>query len=98
MTTCRAMSSRSMTTRRQLKGTPPVTDQNANDKYDVTKIIVLSGWSLTIAVCLVIIGAAVYTSLQPESTPGPLKEWAGMCLGFLLGSFVGLVKDFIKVG
>lgn len=66
---------------------------------DVAQIVVLSGWSLTILACFVIIGGAVYLAIaHPTTDMGPLKEWGGTCLGFLLGSFVTLVKDYIKVG
>jgi hypothetical protein len=71
-------------------------DDNSKDRFDIAKIIVLSGWSLTILVCLVVIGMAVYSMTFHSDVAAPLKEWGGMCLGFLLGSFVSLVKDFIK--
>lgn len=75
-----------------------MSSEDANAQADVAQIVVLSGWSLTILVCLTIIGAAVYATMAHQGTDiGPLKEWAGMCLGFLLGSFVSLVKDYIKV-
>ena len=58
--------------------------------------VVLSGWSLTLLVCIAVIGAAIYMSLTKGSIDAPVKDWASTCLGFLFGAFVGLVKDFIK--
>ena len=72
-------------------------DTNANERFDIAKIVVLSGWSLTIVTCLAIIGSATYLLVSKVSIDGPLKEWASTCLGFLFGTFVSLVKDFIKV-
>lgn len=66
-----------------------------SDRYDTTKVVILSGWSLTVGVCLLIISAAVFSATHAGVLDPDLKNWAGMCLGFLFGSFVGLVKDFI---
>ena len=71
-------------------------DDQSNSRFDVAKIVVLSGWSLTILACLVVIMGAVYAAFQTTDPLTPLKEWAAMCLGFLLGAFVSLVKDFIR--
>jgi hypothetical protein len=73
-----------------------MTDDENNARFDVAKIVVLSGWSLTILACLVVIMGAVYAAFQTADPLAPLKEWASMCLGFLLGAFVTLVKDFIR--
>lgn len=67
------------------------------DTRDTVKIVILSGWSLTLLVCLTIIGAAIYKALADPNME-PLKQWAGMCLGFLLGSFVSMVKDYTTKG
>jgi len=68
----------------------------ASERFDVSKLVVLSGWSLTLLVCISVIGAAIYMSLTKGSIDAPVKDWASTCLGFLFGAFVGLVKDFIK--
>lgn len=74
-----------------------MTDTTDVQKFDIARIVVLSGWSLSLMVCLTIISAAVYQLVtHPGLDIGALKEWAGLCLGFLLGNFVSLVKDFIK--
>jgi len=71
-------------------------DDNSNERFDIAKIVVLSGWSLNVLTCLTIIGAATYMVVTGKPIDGPLKEWASMCLGFLFATFVPLVKDFIS--
>lgn len=79
--------------------TDAAVDPTLNQRFDIAKLVVLSGWSMTVIVCLTIISAAVSQLVfHPGVELGSLKEWAGMCLGFLLGNFVSLVKDFIKEG
>lgn len=74
-----------------------MTEEDTKARADIAKIVVLSGWALTILVCVGVIGTATNAFLtNPRADIGPLKEWAGMCLGFLFGSFVSLVKDYIK--
>ena len=70
-------------------------DTNANERFDIAKVVVLSGWSLTILVCISVIGTAIYMSLAKSSIDAPVKEWASTCLGFLFGAFLSLVKYFI---
>jgi hypothetical protein len=72
-----------------------MTEETDAKRFDTAQMVVMSGWSLTILVCLCIIGAAVYQAVFMGPIESALKDWAGMCLGFLLGSFVSLVKDFI---
>lgn len=67
---------------------------NTDDRYNIAKIIVLSGWALTLMVCFVIIIGAVYQTLT-GTLDDALKGWAQLSLGFLFGSFVALVKDFM---
>jgi hypothetical protein len=70
---------------------------NESERFDIAKVVVLSGWSLTILVCIAIIGSATYLVVRNGSVDGPLKEWASTCLGFLFATFVSMVKDFIKI-
>ena len=70
-------------------------DPTSSERFDIAKVVVLSGWSLTILVCMVVIGAALWLAIK-SGEMATLKEWAGLCLGFLLGAFVTLVKDFIR--
>jgi hypothetical protein len=72
-------------------------DTNENERFDIAKVVVLSGWSLVLLVCIAIIGSATYLVAKNGSVDGPLKEWASTCLGFLFATFVSFVKDFIKI-
>jgi hypothetical protein len=67
--------------------------ENEDERFDLARIVVLSGWILTLLVCA---GIILATLLQ-ENPQGPLKEMAATCLGFLFGSFATIVKDFIKM-
>lgn len=71
------------------------TDDNGNERFDVAKVVILSGWSLSLLTCFAVIAAAIFLAVTGKPIDGPLKEWSGMCLGFLLATFVPLVKDFI---
>jgi hypothetical protein len=66
------------------------------ERFDIAKLVVLSGWSLTVLACLLIIAASTYMTISAKSIEGPLKEWGGTCLGFLFGSFMSLLKDFLN--
>jgi hypothetical protein len=73
-----------------------MSEDKSNERFDIAKFVVLSGWSLNVMTCLTIIGAATYCVVTGKAIDGPLKEWASMCLGFLFATFVPLVKDFIS--
>ncbi len=66
------------------------------DRYDVSKIIILSGWSLALLTCVTVVTAAVYQALTIGKVEDNLKGWVGMCLVFLFTNFVPIVKDFIS--
>jgi hypothetical protein len=67
-----------------------------NERFDIAKVVVLSGWSLTLLACLTVIGAAVYSLAVHRSIDPALEKWATLCFGFLFGSISALVKDFIS--
>ena len=67
-----------------------------SDRYDVTKIVILSGWSLALLTCVTVIAAAVYQAVTAGTVEVNLKGWVGMCLLFLFTNFLPLVKDFIS--
>jgi hypothetical protein len=69
-----------------------MTEHNEDDKFDIARIVILSGWILTIVAC----AAVIITALLQEAPTSPIKDWAATCLGFLFGSFASMVKDFIK--
>jgi hypothetical protein len=68
----------------------------AAERFDTAKVVALSGWALTLFVCVVLIGAAAWRLAAGMPLDDTLKQWAGMALGFLFGNGVlGLVKDFV---
>lgn len=71
-------------------------DENSNERFDVTKVVILSGWSLALLTCVAVIAAAVYLILIGKPVDGPLKDWSMMCLAFLFTNFLPVVKDFIS--
>ena len=62
-----------------------------------TKLIILSGWFLTILVAVIILSTSmVMMVMYPEvPLPKPLSEWGSIVLGFLFGSFVNIVSNVI---
>jgi hypothetical protein len=70
-------------------------DDNADDRYNIAKIIVLSGWALTLLVCWATIIGTVWLILRGHPVDDTLKGFAQTSFGFLFGSFVALVKDFM---
>jgi hypothetical protein len=66
------------------------------DRYDVAKIVILSGWALTLLTCFAIVGVAAYSLIVYRTIDEALKGFATLCLGFLFGSIPTMVKDFLK--
>lgn len=66
----------------------------AADRYDVSKIIVISGWAITLAVVVITIMASLYLMFMGHEVPSPLKEWGGMAYGFLFGNLATLIMNF----
>lgn len=62
----------------------------------MVKAIVLSGWVLSLVVILSILVTTMYFLISGQAVPDILREWAGICLGFLFGTFMGMVKDYIE--
>lgn len=69
-----------------------------NDRYDVAKAIILSGWALTLLTCFAVIGVAVYCLIVNRTIDDTLKGFATLCMGFLFGNIPTLVKDFTGNG
>jgi hypothetical protein len=69
----------------------------AKERSGAVQAIILSGWALSALTAFVIVIGAVYSLVfSPDhSCPPVLREWAGMTLGFLFGTFMTMVKDFI---
>lgn len=73
-------------------------DNTSKKRFEITRFVVLSGWIVTIVICAILVLASTYmTVILKTEPPSPLKDHAGLALGFLFGSFVGLVKDFIQI-
>jgi hypothetical protein len=51
-------------------------ESDASERFDVSKLVVLSGWSLTLLVCIAVIGTAVYMSVTKNSIDAPIKASA----------------------
>jgi hypothetical protein len=70
-------------------------DDQASERFDIAKTVVLSGWALTLLVCVMLIGAAAWCLASGRPIDDALKQWAGTALGFLFGTGAAMVKDFI---
>lgn len=73
--------------------TAPATD---NRKRKIVNGIILSGWIITLIAMLAIMGSALYLVVQGHEVPKTLEQWAGMALGFLFGTFNGVVKEYVS--
>lgn len=60
-----------------------------------TRIVVLTGWFLTLVVALGIIGASVAVLVAKGVLPADLKSMCDLSLGFLFANVVQLAKDHI---
>ncbi len=67
-----------------------------DDLYNIAKIVVLSGWALTLLVCFIVLLAAIYSLAKHGTIDITLKEFAILCFGFLFGNIPVLVKEFMK--
>lgn len=66
-------------------------------RFEIVRFIIMSGWVVTILVSGLVIFTAVYLSIFNLSEPPEfIKSMANTAFGFLVGSFVALVKDFIS--
>jgi len=76
------------------------TDENMPGPVDKSKVklvrmIILTGWVLTLLLMIGIVGASIYIMLQDREPPETLKQWGGVALGFLFGSFSKIVADYV---
>lgn len=72
----------------------PEPDPYALPRFNVAKVIVLTGFSLTMLVCLVLVTTSAWLFITTGDVPDALREWAGLALGYLFGTFTALVSDF----
>lgn len=73
-------------------------DPNASARFDVGKVVVISGWIAAIVVAVSIVLAMVYLCLSGRDVPSSLKELGVASITFLFTQFGPLVRDFITGG
>lgn len=66
-----------------------------DERWDISKVIVLTGLGATILIAIIMIGTAMALMLLAMSVPQELNQWAGVALGFLFGTFGSILKDFV---
>jgi hypothetical protein len=79
-------------------------DKNMTEKVSIrTKNIVtgiiLSGWVVSVLLIMSIVAASVYLQVMFPNNPVPdtLREWSGICMGFLFGNFFSIVKEYLMI-
>ncbi|QDG79118.1 hypothetical protein [Labrenzia sp. PHM005] len=68
--------------------------------------LVYLGFVISGLIAVVVIGGVIYLSLfGPTDTdgnrleiPSVLENWGGIIVGFYFGTFVSLIKDYMKAG
>lgn len=75
-----------------------MTEPTDTKRFQIARFVVLSGWIVTIVISGIILASSTWMSvISGQDPPEFLKSQSNIALGFLVGSFVGLVKDFIGV-
>lgn len=68
------------------------------DKFLMRFVIIIGTIVSSIISLAVIIPVAYFKVRQPEfEIPEVLTNWGGLIIGFYFGSFLGLVKDWIRI-
>lgn len=65
-------------------------------KDKIVRWIILTGWVFTLLAMIAILGAAVYQVMLGNDIPETLKNWGGIALGFLFGTFQTTIKDYVN--
>ena len=76
----------------------PITNNRpSNRTKNIVTGILLSGWILSVLIILSIVVSSVYLQLMRPDIPLPdtLREWSGIAIGFLFGSFFTIIKDYV---
>lgn len=63
-------------------------------RFNFSKILILSAWILMLILAIAIIGGNVWAMLHGIQNE-TLTNWGSIVMGFIFGSFVSVVKDFI---
>lgn len=66
------------------------------NRFDAAKGVVLTGWILLMLTCVGIIAANVLLWVTGNEVPETLSNWGSAVIGFLFGSFITLLKEFIS--
>lgn len=69
-------------------------DPNANQRFDIGKMIVISGWAITLLVSVSLIMLSLWLIMHGLDVPSPLKEWSGIAIGFLFGNLMTMIFNF----
>jgi len=75
---------------------PAVLTAAQRRKSGVVRAIILSGWIMTLATMMAIVGASLWLTLTGKIVPETLGNWTGVALGFLFGNFSSIVANYIK--
>lgn len=57
------------------------------------RVMLLIGWIILVLVLVMVIGTALYMQITTGAIPETIKEWGGICLGFILGALFSLLKE-----
>lgn len=66
------------------------------ERFKTSNTMVIIGWGLLTVVTVIIVGASVYMAIMGMPLDETLKTWGGTVLGFLFGSFVTIVREFMS--
>jgi hypothetical protein len=66
-------------------------------KNKLIRLIIASGWALTLLTMVGIVwtGLVLIAFKGHVDLPDVLKQWGGLALGFLFGSFPNIVKEYM---
>ena len=62
----------------------------------VRRFVVIVSVTIASLIALAIIGSAIVLPFTSYGTPDEIKNWGGLIIGFYFGSFVGLLKDWLR--
>jgi len=75
--------------------TTPDNGQSFN-RYITSRGIIITGWFLLILICVIIVTSTLYLMVSGNSVPETLLTWTSTVLGFLFGTFISLIKEFMN--
>lgn len=70
--------------------------KESQQRFKTSNTMVIIGWALLTVVTILILGASVVMALMGLPLDETLKNWGGTVLGFLFGSFVSIVREFMS--